>query len=130
MATPLQDRFLILLSRRNHTSTAKALKIDFCLATEFHYLPKAQLSLPNTVQGDSTLLASIRTGRFVTGCQHSSQMRAVSLNQVMIDVLGCGDARENVAQTVTLSKSTVTIGAHYGLDLDILGWSYRRVCVS
>ena len=36
MITPIQDRFLVLLSRRNHTSTAKALEIDFCRATEVH----------------------------------------------------------------------------------------------
>ena len=65
-------------------------------------LPKAQFSLGK--HRAVTLLASIRTGRSVTGCQHSSQMRAVSLNQLMIDVIGCGDARENVIQTVTLSK--------------------------
>ena len=28
LTTTLQDRFIILLSRRNHTSTAKALEID------------------------------------------------------------------------------------------------------
>ena len=32
----VQDRFLVLLSRRNHMSTAKALEIDFCCATEVH----------------------------------------------------------------------------------------------
>ena len=70
----------------------------------------AQFSLRNTVQCDSTLLASIKTGRFVTGCQYSSQMRAVSRNQLMLDVLWCGDDRENVTQSVTLSKLTGTIG--------------------
>ena len=34
MITPMQDRFIVLLSRRNHMSTAKALGIDFCRATE------------------------------------------------------------------------------------------------
>ena len=33
-------------------------------------------------------------------------MTAVSLNQLMIDVIGCGDPREKVGQTVTLSKLT------------------------
>ena len=33
-------------------------------------------------------------------------MRAVSLNQLMIDVIGLGDPGENVTQTVTLSKLT------------------------
>ena len=37
-------------------------------------------------------------------------MRAVSRNQLTIDVLGCGDARKNVTQTVTLSKLTGTMG--------------------
>ena len=32
------------------------------------------------------------------------------MNQLMIDVLRCGDARENVIQTVTLSKLTSTMG--------------------
>ena len=36
-------------------------------------------------------------------------MRAGSLCQLTIDVLGCGDAWENVTQTVTLSKLTSTI---------------------
>ena len=93
-------------------------------------LPKAQFSLRNSVQCDSTLLASIRTGRFVTGCQYSSQMRAVSLNRLMIAVLGCGDHRENVTQTVTLSKMNGMRGAHHGLDQGTHGWSYRPVCVS
>ena len=48
----------------------------------------------------------------------------------MIDVLGCGDAREDVTHTVTLSKLTGTMGAHHVLDRDTLGWSYRAVCVS
>ena len=93
-------------------------------------LPNAQFSKHNTVQCDSTLLASITTGRFVTGGQYSSQMRAVSLNQLMIDVLGCGDHRENVTQTVTLSKVNGTTGAHHGLDRDTRGWSYISVYVS
>ena len=60
----------------------------------------------------------------------SSPTRAVSLNQLMIDVLGCGDARENVAQTVTLSTLNGMMGAHNGLDRDTPGWSYRPVCIS
>ena len=35
-------------------------------------------------------------------------MKADSLNQLMIDVLRCGDPRENVTQNVTLSKLTGT----------------------
>ena len=34
--TPMQDLFLVLLSRRNHMSTAKTLEIDICRATEVH----------------------------------------------------------------------------------------------
>ena len=34
--TPMHDRFLVLLSRHNHTSTAKALEIDSRYATEVH----------------------------------------------------------------------------------------------
>ena len=36
MTTPIQYRFLVLLSRRNHMSTAKALEIGFSRATEVH----------------------------------------------------------------------------------------------
>ena len=95
-------------------------------------LPKAQFSLHTTVQCGSTfsnLLASIGTGRFVTGEQYYTQMRAVSLTQLMIDVLVCGD-RNNVTQTVTLSKFAGTMGAHHDLDRDSLGWSHIPVCVS
>ena len=38
MTTPMQDRFLVLLSRCNHMRTAQALEIDFSLAIEV-YLP-------------------------------------------------------------------------------------------
>ena len=34
MITPMQDRFLVLLSRRNHMSTAKTMEIDICRASE------------------------------------------------------------------------------------------------
>ena len=38
VTTTLQYRFLILLSRRNHRSTAKALEVvDFCRASEVHF---------------------------------------------------------------------------------------------
>ena len=37
VTTPLQYRFLILLSCRNHMSTTKVLEIDFCRATEVHF---------------------------------------------------------------------------------------------
>ena len=82
------------------------------------------------MQCESTLLANITTGRFFTGCNYFSQIKAVSVNQLMIDVLGRGYHRDNVTLTVTLSKFTGTRGAHHGLDRGTLGWSYRPVCVS
>ena len=51
-------------------------------------------------------------------------MRAVSLNQLMIDVLWCGYPMEKVMQTVTLSKLNGTMG-----DGDMPGWLYRPVFV-
>ena len=36
MTTSIQDRFLVLLSRRNHMSTPKALEINFRRAAEVH----------------------------------------------------------------------------------------------
>ena len=113
------------------TSPARLLGINsIMMVREPDDLPMAQFSLRNTVQCDSTLLGSIITGRFVTGCQYSSQMRAISLIQLMIDMLGCGDPRENVSQTVTLSKLTGTRRAHHGLDRGTLWWPYRPECVS
>ena len=35
--TPIQDRFMILLSLRNHMSTARTLDIDFRRATYVHF---------------------------------------------------------------------------------------------
>ena len=87
-------------------------------------LPEAQFSLRNTLHCDSTLLANIRTDSIVTGGKYSTQMRAVSLCQLMIYLLGRGYVRENDTQTVTLSKLTGTMGARRGLGRDILGWSY------
>ena len=78
-------------------------------------LPEAKFSLRNTVQCESTLLANIRIGTFVTGGQYTSEMTTVLLTQLMIDVLGCGDVRENDTQTVTLSKLTGTMGDRRGL---------------
>ena len=87
MITPMQHRFLVLLYRSNHTSTAKALDTDSCHATEVH-LPnhivrhifnydcmrarrpaQCQLHTAHTVQCDSTLFVSIITDRDVTGGQ-------------------------------------------------------------
>ena len=78
-------------------------------------LPEAKFSLRNTVQCESTLLANIITGTFFTGGQYSSEMTTFLLNQLMIDLLGCGDVRENDTHTVTLSKLTGTMGARRGL---------------
>ena len=78
-------------------------------------LPEAKFSLRNTVQCESTLLPNIRTGTFVTGGQYPSEMTAFPLTHLMIDLLGCGDVRENDTQTVTLSKLTSTMGARRGL---------------
>ena len=47
----------------------------------------------------------------------------------MIDVLGCVYPRENVTQTVTLSKLPGTKGDRHGLGRDVLRWPYRLVCV-
>ena len=33
----------------------------------------------------------------------------------MTDMLGCGDPRENITQTITLSKLTGTMGVRHGL---------------
>ena len=78
-------------------------------------LPEAKFSLRNTVQCESTLLPNIRTGTFVTGGQYSSKMTTLPLTQLMIDLLGCGDVRENDTQPVTLSKLTGTMGARRGI---------------
>ena len=143
----MQDRFLVLLSRRNHMSTAKHWKLTSVVLLKFTCptrvlgidsimtllqpddLPKVQFSQRNTVQCNSTLFVSIITGRVVTGGLYSSQMRAVSLNQLMMDLLWCGDLREKGRQTVTLSKLNGMMGAHNDLAGDTPGWSYRHVCV-
>ena len=78
-------------------------------------MPEAKFSLRNTVQCESTLLANIRTGTFVTGGQYSSEMTRFLLPQLMIDLLGCRDVMENDTQTVTLPKLTGTMGARRGL---------------
>ena len=72
-------------------------------------------NLQQSLQCESTLLANIRIGTFVTGGQYSSEMTTFPLTQLMIDLLGCGDVRENDTQTVTLSKLTGTMGARRGL---------------
>ena len=82
-------------------------------------LPEAKFSLRNTMQCESTLLANIRTGTFVTGGQYSTQMMAVSLCQLMIDLLGNRGVNKNDTQTLTLSTLTGTMGARRGLSRDI-----------
>ena len=79
-------------------------------------LPEAKFSLRNTVQCESTLLQNIRTGTFVTEGQYPSKMTTCPLTQQMIDLLGCGDVRENDAQPVTFSKLTGTMGLVVALD--------------
>ena len=97
MTTSMRDSFLVLLFRRNHMSTAKTLEIDFCRATDVH-LPdqivgnkrhcdgmrsrqpaKGPVLTGNTVQCDATLLATISTGRFLTGGQYYSHMILIAV---------------------------------------------------
>ena len=151
MKIPMQGRFLVLLSRRNHMSAAKTMEIDFSRATEVHLSDQivryklhydgtrarrpAQCTVLTAQHravrfNFSNMLANIRTGRFVTGGQYYTQMRANSVNQLMIDVLECGDPRKNVSLSVTLSKFTGPMEAHHDLDRDSLGWPYRPVGVS
>ena len=94
VTTPRQDRFIVLLSRRNHMSTTRALEINFCHAAEVNLSDHTVRNRLNddctrarrpalgpvlTAQCESTLLANIRTCSFVTGGQYSTQMIAVSL---------------------------------------------------
>ena len=58
---------------------------------------------------------SIAIGRFVTGGQCSSQMRAVSLSQLMIDVLRFGDPRITLRR-LTLPKLPSTMGTYMSVD--------------
>ena len=120
MITPMQNRFILLLSRRNHMSTAKTLQIDICRANEVHFPDQiVRYRLHYDVMRARrpaqypVLTAQHRAVRFICVRQHqnwqsrhwgqySSQMRADSLNQLMIDVLWCGYPREEVTQTVSL----------------------------
>ena len=79
MITPMQDRFLVLLSRRNHMSTTKAMDIDICRATEVH-LPDQivryrmhydVMSARRTAQGH-VLTAQHRAVRFNFVRQHQN----------------------------------------------------------
>ena len=146
--TPIQDRFLVLLSRCNHRSTAKTLEIVLCRATEVH--------LPDRLLGKKLHYDGMRARRPAQGPVLTAQHRSVRFNFARQHQNGqirhwspilftdessftesTDDRRarvwrpqENVTQTVTLSKLTGTMGAHHGLDRDTLGWSYRTGCVS
>ena len=129
MTTPRQDRFLVLLSRRNRMSTARALEIDFRRATTVHL---SDQTVRNRLHEDGMRARRPARGPILTA-QHlvqrlnfahehqNWQLRhwrpvlftdesrfTVSTNE---DVLGCGDVRENVTPTVTLLKLTVTVEA-------------------
>ena len=93
----------------NKTNSTRIRQKTICI-NFFGFNLRLTRLLSNTVQCDSTLLANITTGRFLTGCNYFSQIKAVSVNQLMIDVLGRGDHRDNVTLTVTLSKFTGTRG--------------------
>lgn len=103
MTTPRQDSYLVMLSHRKCMSTAQSLEIDFRRLLKFTYATRLLGidSMRRVCEHVST-----RTGSCVTGGRYSSQMKAGYLCQLMICVLGCGDARESVILTVTLWKSS------------------------
>ena len=72
MKTSMQDRFLVLLSRPNHMSTAKALEIDFCRATEVH--------LPDQIVRNKLHYDGMRARRPAQGPVLTVQHRAVRFN--------------------------------------------------
>ena len=72
MNPPIQIRFLVLLSRRNHMSTAKTLEIDFCRATEVH--------LPNQIVRNKLHYDGTTTRRTAQGSVLTAQHRAVRFN--------------------------------------------------
>ena len=74
MITPVQDRFLVLLSRHNRMNTAKALEIDFCRATEFH--------LPDQIVRHRLHYDVMRTMRPAQGPVLTAQHRAGRFNCV------------------------------------------------
>ena len=116
MTTPWQDRFLVLLSRRNRMNTARALEIDFRRATDVHLTDQ---TVRNRLHDDGMrarqpvrgqiLTAKHRVQRLKFAREHQNwQLRhsrpalftdesgfTVSTN----DRRGCGDARENITQT-------------------------------
>ena len=72
MTATLQDRLLILLSRRNHMSTAKALEIDFFRAIEVHF--------PNQIVRNKLHCDGMRARRPAQGPVLTAQHRAVRFN--------------------------------------------------
>ena len=70
----MQDRFLVLLSRRNHISTPKAVEIDFCCATEVH--------LPDQIVRYRLHYDVMRPRRHAEGPGLTAQHRAVRFNFV------------------------------------------------
>ena len=77
MITPMQDRFLVLLSRHNHMNTAKSLEIDICRATEVHfpdqivrYRVHYDVMRPRRPVQDPVLTAQHRAMRCNFVCQH------------------------------------------------------------
>ena len=92
-------------------------------------MPKAQFSLRNTMQCDSTLFVSISTGRVVTGGQYSSQMKS-SFTEPTNDrramvwrPQGEGYADCNIVEVERFD------GVNHGLDGYTIGWPYITVCV-
>ena len=150
MTTPKKRGFFqVFLPRRNRTSTAKTLEIHVQRASEDHLFDK---TVRYKLHYDGTrarrparcqfLTAQHRAVRIDFAREHQNwQLRhrrpvlfkyESSFNShLMIVVLGCGDARENVTQTVglTLSNLTGKMGAYHGLGRNTLRWSYRQVCI-
>ena len=78
MITPMQDRFLVLLSRRNHMSTAKTLEIDICRATEVH-LPDQIVRY--RLQHDGTRARRPAQGPVLTAQHHAVRFNFVRKHQ-------------------------------------------------
>ena len=72
MTTPMQDRFLVLLSRCNHMSTSKTLEIDFCRATDVH--------LPDQIVRNKLHYDGMRARRPAQVPVLTAQHRAVRFN--------------------------------------------------
>ena len=131
VTTQRQDRFLVFLSRRTHISTARALEINFRRAAEVH-LPDQ--TVRNRLNGDCTrarrparsqvLTEEHRAVRINFAREHQNrhlrlskpvEMTTFLLTQLMIDLLGCVDVREDDTQIVRLSNLTGSMGARRGL---------------